>query len=116
MMIEGKFYHNISCNTCKHRHPEHITCDEAKRLSKPIHPDYLGLLESENHMTSINAIKPTDEVFASDHRRGINLRTYLAAHAPAVWRQSRSMQGEASLAVQWADALIEELNKEKTNA
>lgn len=47
---------------------------------------------------------------------GMNIRTYLAAHAPLEtlvgnFEPSYDLSDKAALAVRWADALIEELNK-----
>jgi hypothetical protein len=34
MIINGKWYDNITCKSCKARHPAHISCDEAKQIAE----------------------------------------------------------------------------------
>lgn len=63
------------------------------------------------------SIKPDMAAFPIDYGdNGMDLRTYIATHAPLEtlvgnFEPSYDLSDKAALAVRWADALIEELNK-----
>jgi LmbE family N-acetylglucosaminyl deacetylase len=71
MMVNGVWYDNMTCPRCRHRHPGHITCNDATQLAmaqRPVGEYMYGVICSTHGPTELTEAQYIEQLERPDDR------------------------------------------------